>query len=196
LPTRGIFNVRRISYLRAILIAFACFETVLAFAYLISVATAVITSGNASFLQLPQDQVKSPLGFLWSNSVPLTVAGWASVGLVTWWKRDPPREWKDAGLDRETFDLMVRMRGAASRLAILRYLDSPKHRSAIAEITGTDWKEVDRQLNLLCKFGLVSVAAEAGAMKMYELTEHGKLMLTLLVRLNNKIEKNATVTRA
>jgi len=167
--------MRRINYLRATLIAFACFETLLALGYVVSLALEAMTHGSSFFLQFAQDQVRSPLGFLWSNSVSLAFVGWASVGLVTWWKRDPPREWKDAGLDKETFNLMVRMRGAGSRLAILRYLESPKHRSAIAEITGIDWKEVDRQLNLLCSFGLVSVAAEAGAMKMYELTEHGRL---------------------
>lgn len=182
-------------HLRLVLIIFAFFETLLALDYIISLALEMMTHGGASFLQFPPDQVKTPIGFLWSNSISLSVVGWLSVGLITWWKRNPPREWKDAGLDKETFDLMVRMRGAGSRLAILRYLDSPKHRSAIAEITGTDWKEVDRQLNLLCGFGLVSVVAEAGAMKMYQLTEHGRLMLKLLVRFNDRIDKTATVVR-
>lgn len=110
---------------------------------------------------------------------------------MTFWRKTPPQVWRDAGFNREIFDLMVRMRGAASRLKILYQLDSPKHRSAISDMVGIDWREVDRQLNLLRQYGLVSVVAEAGSMKMFGLTEQGRMLLRLI----KQMEENVAIPR-
>lgn len=139
--------------------------------------------------QIPHGQSISVLKILWDYSIPLSAASWTSLGLIAWWKRSPPSTWKDAGFDKETFNLMVSMRGATSRFTILSQLASPKHRLALSELTGIDWKETDRQLNLLCQYGLVSIVAEAGVVKMYGLTEQGKLMLELLEKFGRKAEE-------
>ncbi len=86
-----------------------------------------------------------------------------------------------AGFDRTVYDLMVRMRGSASRLSILQgLLESPRHRNELSEITGIDWKEIDRQIGLLEQYGFVSVDTQAGPIKIYKLTEQGRLLLRLM----------------
>lgn len=76
---------------------------------------------------------------------------------------------------------MVKMRGAGSGLSILHTLtEAPRHRNELSEITGIDWKEVDRQIGLLQRYGFVSVEAQAGPVKMYKLTEQGRSLVNLL----------------
>ena len=53
------------------------------------------------------------------------------------------------GFDKNIYNLMVKMKGATSRLSLLRGLETPRHRNDLAEITGIDWKEVDREINIL-----------------------------------------------
>jgi DNA-binding HxlR family transcriptional regulator len=89
-----------------------------------------------------------------------------------------------AGFDKGTYDLMVKMRGAGSRFSILSTLtEAPRHRSELSEITGIDWKEVDRQIGLLQRYGFVSVEAQAGPVKMYKLTEQGRSLANLLIEI-------------
>ncbi len=66
------------------------------------------------------------------------------------------------------------------RLELLRNADSPKQRNELSQITGIDRREVDRQINLLLSYGLVAIHAESGSMKIYRLTEQGRLLLKLL----------------
>ena len=81
---------------------------------------------------------------------------------------------------------MVKMRGSTSRLALLRGLETPRHRNELSEITGIDWKEVDRQLGVFEKYGLAKVYVSSGTIKMYQLTEHGRLLLQLMDELKLK----------
>jgi hypothetical protein len=111
---------------------------------------------------------------------PMAALSWAIVGLAFIVDRNGRRTLKKAGVDDNVYDLMVKMKGAGSRLELLRSMDTPKHRSELAQVTGLDWKEVDRDLDLLEKYGIVAVYAESGAIKMYGLTQQGKLLLSLL----------------
>lgn len=91
-----------------------------------------------------------------------------------------PPAWRNAGFDKDTFELMVKMRGAGSRLAILRLLEVPKHRNELSELAGSDWKEVDREVTVLERYGLIRVSAQSGAIKMYQITEQGKTLMRLM----------------
>lgn len=94
-----------------------------------------------------------------------------------------------AGFDRNVYDLMVKMRGSSSRLSILQSLvQAPRHRNELSEMTGIDWKEVDRQIGLLERYGFVSVEAQAGPVKVYRLTDQGRS----LVKLMDELEKSQT----
>ena len=71
-------------------------------------------------------------------------------------------------------------------MSLLQNMDTPKHRLELAELTGIDWKEVDRQLGVLEKYGLVKVYAQSGTVKLYQVTEQGKLLLGLVVELGSR----------
>lgn len=113
-------------------------------------------------------------------ALPMAGLSWAIVGVAFVVDRNGRRTLKKAGVDDNVYDLMVKMKGAGSRLELLRSMDTPKHRSELAQVTGLDWKEVDRDLDLLEKYGIVAVYAESGAIKMYGLTQQGRLLLSLL----------------
>ena len=118
--------------------------------------------------------------------IPISIASWLGFGVVlAFWRGSYGRSaWRKAGLDKNVYDLMVKMRGGNSRLRLLRNLESPRQRNELSQLTGMDWKEVDRQVYLLQSYGLVSVYAESGSVKMFKLTEQGHLFLKLMGELN------------
>lgn len=118
--------------------------------------------------------------------VPISIASWIGFGVVfAFWRGNYGRSiWREAGLDKSVYNLMVKMRGGNSRLELLRNLESPRQRNELSQLTGIDWKEVDRQVNLLQSYGLVSVYAETGSVKIFKLTEQGQLLLKLMDELN------------
>ena len=63
-------------------------------------------------------------------------------------------------------------------------MESPKHRHELSELTGIDWKEVDRQLSVMEKYGLVKVQVQSGTVKLYQVTEQGRLLLKLVEELS------------
>ncbi len=123
----------------------------------------------------------------------MAALSWAIVGVAFIVDRNGRRTLKKAGVDDNVYDLMVKMKGAGSRLELLRSMDTPKHRSELAQVTGLDWKEVDRDLDLLEKYGIVAVYAESGAIKMYGLTQQGKLLLSLLGEMLKKADSEESV---
>lgn len=72
------------------------------------------------------------------------------------------------------------MRGSGSRLILLQNMEEPKHRLQLAEDTRLDWKEVDRQLRILENYGLAKVSAQSGVVKLYQITEQGRILLKLV----------------
>jgi len=90
------------------------------------------------------------------------------------------------GFDGDVYNLMIGMRGSSSRLALLESMETPRHRLELSEITGIDWKEVDRQVAVLEKFGLVKVHAQSGTMRLFQITEQGKVIIKLVEELNDK----------
>lgn len=121
-------------------------------------------------------------------SIPISIVSWIGFGVtLAFWRGNYGRSiWGKAGLDKNVYNLMVTMRGGNSRLELLRNLESPKQRNELSQLTGIDWKEVDRQIGLLLSYGLVSVHAESGSVKIYKLTEQGGLLLKLMDELNRK----------
>ena len=71
-------------------------------------------------------------------------------------------------------------------MALMRNLETPRHRFDLASVTGMDWKEVDRQLAILENYGLVKVYAQSGSVKLYQMTEHGRMLLRLMDDLANR----------
>ena len=79
---------------------------------------------------------------------------------------------------------MIGMRGGTSRLTLLQQMAAPRHRQELSELTGIDWKEVDRELGLLEKYGLVKIYAQSGTVRLYQVTEQGSLLVKLIEELN------------
>jgi predicted transcriptional regulator len=118
----------------------------------------------------------------WRNSTPLAASSWAIL-CVTFFRRGISRKWRSLGFDRDVFRLMVTMKGARSRLTLLSYLNEPRHKSELSMLAGLDWKEADRELNLLERFGLISLHVQSGSVKIYKLTRQGTLLLELVAGL-------------
>lgn len=81
---------------------------------------------------------------------------------------------------------MITMRGGGSRITLLENMETPKNRLELSELTGIDWREVDREVSILEKYGLVKIYAQTGTVKMYQVTEQGKLLMNLVGELNGK----------
>jgi hypothetical protein len=52
-------------------------------------------------------------------------------------------------------------------------------------MTGIDWKEVDGQVTVLEKYGLVKIYAQSGTVQLCQVTEQGKLLLNLFADLQS-----------
>lgn len=142
--------------------------------------------GNSSLglgqLQTSNDSHDLVKNVLWRNSAPLTASSWAILAL-TFFRQGISRKWRSLGFDHDVFRLMVTMRGASSRLKLLGYLNEPRHKAELSTLAQLDWKEVDRDLRRLQRFGLVSLHAQSGTVKIYKLSEQGKILLKLILEL-------------
>jgi len=173
--------VNRRNVLLYALASFASLESVLT----IAVALAGPTSGAVHV------GGGGPSNPLIAYAPPLSIAGWVAVGLVVFQGRATGRRsrvksaFAKMGFGSDVYELMVGMRGAGSRVSLLQNMESPKHRLELSELTGIDWKEVDRQLNVLEKYGLVKMYAQSGTVKLYQVTEQGKLLLRLVEELGD-----------
>jgi hypothetical protein len=172
-----------------LVLAFAIFETFMGFDYAVFVETDNNLLGSGPGLGQLQTSINGPPNLIqlifWSNSIPLAASSWAIFG-VTFYRQGISRKWKSQGFDRDVFRLMVTMRGASARLRLLNFVQKPKHKSELSRLTGLDWKEVDREIVLLERFGLISLHAQSGSVKMYKLSEQGKTLLMLMLELKAK----------
>jgi DNA-binding HxlR family transcriptional regulator len=126
------------------------------------------------------------LSFFWAYSPHLSVITWGVIGATMLYGRSGRGIFARKGFEGDVYDLMVKMRGSSSRLSLLKSLEEPKHRLELAEVTGIDWKEVDRQLKVLENYGLARVSAQSGAVKLYQITEQGRVLLKLINDLSHE----------
>ncbi len=161
-----------------ILVIFASIETFLAVDYSIFLVTgkSIANLGPAIGNSSTQNVVQT---VFWKNAYLLATGSWAILG-VSFLRQGISQRWRSLGFEREVFNLMVAMKGAQSRWILLNYLYEPRHRSELSTLTGLDWKEVDREITILLRFGLVSLHVQSGSVKIYRLTDHGRLLLKLI----------------
>lgn len=101
----------------------------------------------------------------------------------------------DEGFDRSVYRLLSG-RGGARRLAIMEALRIPRLRNEIANITSTDWKEVDRNIRILESENLVSVKFSHGTMSVYSLTESGKELVDIIKSQRERKSPEAVASRS
>ncbi|MEN3047228.1 MAG: winged helix-turn-helix domain-containing protein [Candidatus Caldarchaeales archaeon] len=106
---------------------------------------------------------------------------WAAFAGMVAFKGYVRRVWTRSYFDYDVFRLLVRMKGARTRVEILKRLNEPMNRNQLAEELGMDWKTVDRHVEVLGKYGLIELVDERG--RTYRLTESGRKVLELLEEL-------------
>jgi DNA-binding MarR family transcriptional regulator len=77
------------------------------------------------------------------------------------------------------------MKGGRARVNLLRSLGEQKNKLQLAKELGMDWKDVDRNIQILLKYGLIRESESVGKVKYYSLTPDGNKVLELLEELNN-----------
>jgi len=115
-----------------------------------------------------------------SGSVVFAPTSWIFVGGLWIWRGRTKAAWTSLGFDSEVFELFMRMKGGNTRTRVMSSLSMPKDRLQLAQELGLDWKAVDHHIVLLCKYGFVHEQVAYGRVKMYELTDMGKVLLRLL----------------
>ena len=89
--------------------------------------------------------------------------------------------WLKLEFDQDTFKLLIKMRGAPTRIKVLQsLLVSPKDRAQLAEELGLDWKAIDRHIDVLERYNIVKESSTHGTAKFYELTPSGNMLLKLM----------------
>ena len=151
------------------LIVFAGFWTYLTIRAIPSNSPAVVGGALA-----PQTDV-------WIAYAAIASASWVlAVCSVLRLSRKGRAEWRRAGFDDSTIDIMSESRGAFSRLKILEVLRNPNQRGYVSDATGIDWREVDREVRLLEGLGLVELQTKQGHRQLFGLTGKGGVALGLL----------------
>lgn len=117
--------------------------------------------------------------FLFSNSLPLSIASWISVSALVW-RGKIKKIILENGFDYDLFFTMLKMKGSITRLSILNALTYPKNRKQIAETLEMDWKAVDRHVNVLIKHQLINEMAMVGNATFYIRNEKGNRLLEVL----------------
>lgn len=129
----------------------------------------------------PSGQLYTLVGRISVFAAPIS---WAGVISLWIWRGHIKSRWRQAGYDKDAFKLMTQMKGATTRLKILESLDTPMDRLQLANKLGLDWKAIDRQTEILCRYGLVREQQAYGKLKIYSLSEGGKTMLKLIKELS------------
>lgn len=102
------------------------------------------------------------------------------------WRGPLRSSWTENGLCCGVFELLVRMRGSATRATLLRSLRQPKNKAQLARELGVDWKAVDGHIRKLLNYGLVFECALVGTCRVYAITQKGRRSLELLDRLGSE----------
>jgi predicted transcriptional regulator len=109
---------------------------------------------------------------------------WAVFGAALIWRGRVRSVWGQSRFSYDTFRLVVKMRGAQTRLNLMHSLNSPKNKLQLATALGIDWKAVDRHVQVLEKNGLIHATSTTGTTTFYEVTEKGKDLIQVLEQLN------------
>ncbi len=147
--------------------------------------TAIFLIGPPAVLnqKLPpgsNSSVESVHAILYEYSPPEGLISWAVVAGLVIWRGRIKQAWSERGFDQDVFRLFAQMRGAPTRLKMIKDLAVPKNRAQLAQELNIDWKAVDRQIRLLEKYCFIQEKSRHGTTKFYQLTESGKLLLEFL----------------
>lgn len=119
------------------------------------------------------------------NTFGLTaLISWTVFGAALIWRGHVRSVWGQSRFSYDTFRLLVKMRGAQTRLKLMHSLNSPKNKLQLATSLGIDWKAVDKHVHVLEKNGLIHATSTSGTATFYEVTEKGKDLIQVLEQLD------------
>ena len=101
------------------------------------------------------------------------------------WRGHIRSVWSRSRFSYDTFRLLVRMRGAQTRLKLMHSLNEPRNKLQLATALGIDWKAVDRHVQVLEEKGLIQATMTSGTATFYELTDKGRRALEVLEELGS-----------
>jgi hypothetical protein len=119
----------------------------------------------------------------WFSTLAAPIS-WTGVISLWMWRGRVRSKWKELGFDRDVFQLMTRMRGAATRLAVLEALVTPADRLQLAKKLGLDWKAIDNQVSILLRYNLICEKEAFGKVRIYSVSENGKKLLRLMKKID------------
>ena len=108
---------------------------------------------------------------------------WGVFGAALIWRGHVRTVWGRSRFSYETFRLLVKMRGAQTRLKVMRSLNEPKNKLQLATALGIDWKAVDKHVQVLEKNGLIKATSTSGTATFYEVTDKGRSLMEVLKQL-------------
>lgn len=112
---------------------------------------------------------------------------WMVFGGALIWRGHVRSVWGRSRFSYDTFRLLVKMRGARTRLKLMQSLNSPKNKLQLATALGIDWKAVDKHVQVLEKNGLIQATTTSGTAVFYEITEKGRNLIQVLEQLGADI---------
>lgn len=108
---------------------------------------------------------------------------WTIFGVALIWRGHVRSVWGQSRFSYDTFRLLVKMRGAQTRVRLMRSLNSPKNKLQLATALGIDWKAVDKHIQVLERNGLIQATSTIGTATFYEVSEKGKSLIQVLQQL-------------
>jgi predicted transcriptional regulator len=108
---------------------------------------------------------------------------WTVFGAALIWRGHVRSVWGQSRFSYDTFRLLVKMRGAQTRLKLMHSLDAPKNKLQIATALGIDWKAVDKHVHVLEQNGLIRATSTSGTATFYEVTGKGRDLIQVLEQL-------------
>jgi predicted transcriptional regulator len=156
-------------------------QTALGNATIASTTTMSATTGSTLAVQ---SVVPGPL-------IPNTLNYYGFTALISWivfggaliWRGHVRSVWGQSRFSYDTFRLLVKMRGARTRVKLMHSLNSPKNKLQLATALGIDWKAVDKHVQVLEKNRLIHATSTSGTATFYEVTEKGKDLIQVLDQL-------------
>lgn len=110
--------------------------------------------------------------------LPIT---WGAVAGTVIWRGRVRSQWSRQGYDYDTFRLVAKMRGSATRQKLLESIRAgKKNKLQLANELGLDWKTVDNHVEMLLNARLVAEDGMEGTARFYSITENGRRVLLLL----------------
>lgn len=110
--------------------------------------------------------------------LPIT---WGAVAGAVIWRGKVRSQWSRQGYDYDTFRLVAKMRGSATRQRLLESIKvGRKNKLQLANELGLDWKTVDNHVDMLLNARLIAEDGVEGTARFYSITENGRRVLLLL----------------